>query len=105
MLRLLGFDRLPGRVPNLRLDAASADRSGHRAVLANQEFRALVARDRSVHLNDGRDRTLAASPPQPHDFVVNVHPLKIIACGVRNSSLLKPSPGTFPARNFPPAVT
>jgi len=71
--RLVGFDHLAGSGPHLGFDAAAAHCSQHRAIFADQQLGAFIARNGAVYLNDGRDRALLAESPETHDFVVNVH--------------------------------
>ena len=59
--------------PNLRFDAATADRSHGRAVVANQHFSGLKARDRPADLNNGGEGRFAAFLPQALNFIEDVN--------------------------------
>ncbi len=75
--RFLGLDDFARRIPYLGLHAATAHGADHRPILAHQQLRALVARNRPPHLHDRGQRRLLPKPPQPHDLVVNVHPSEL----------------------------
>src|SRR5713101_4858838 len=61
------------RRPDLGLDAPAADCSSDRAILAHQHPRTLIARDRTVSVNDGSERRTLPRPPHLHDLFKQVH--------------------------------
>ena len=85
VLGLFRLHDLPGGVPHLGFDAAAADGAGHGPVLAHQELGGLIAGDGPAHLDDGRERALLPQVAEPHQFLVNVHSLTIIAWEGRGS--------------------
>src|SRR2546426_6364027 len=62
-----------GHGPDLSLDTAAAHRAQDRAVVADENLRALVARNRALHLNDGGQRRPAPLFSEPGDLGVDVH--------------------------------
>src|SRR5439155_25895913 len=62
-----------GHGPDLGLDAAAAYRAQDRAVVADENLRALIARDRALHLNDGGQRRPAPLFSEPGNLGVDIH--------------------------------
>ena len=86
---VLGFfrlDHLARGVPDLGLDASAADGAGHGAVLAHQQFGALITGDGAAHLDDGGERALLPQVAQAHELLVDVHSMTIIAKWAKGSS-------------------
>ena len=77
VLGLFRFDHLPRGVPDFGLDAAAADGARHGAVLADQQLGALVAGDGAAHLDDGGQRALLPQVAETHQFLVNVHSMRL----------------------------
>src|SRR5260370_40375294 len=75
--RRFRFDGLFGRGPHFRFDASAAHGSGDRAVFANKQPRALVARDRTIGVNNGGKGAALAGTPHAHDFFEEVHWLPV----------------------------
>ena len=80
--RLLRLHHVAGSLPDLGFDAAAADRSYDRAVVAHQHLGRFERRNRAAHVDNSGDSSPAAFLAQLYNFLVNVHPGLIIGvCG------------------------
>src|SRR5439155_15912636 len=94
---LLAHDVLRHR-PHFGLDTASAHGAHNRPVIANEDLRALVAWDRTLHLDDGGERRPASFLSEPSNLFVDIHPVKRLnapAGGVNGGAVLRPATVPF----------
>src|ERR1700683_3966421 len=70
---LLALNYLFSRGPYVSFHAAAAHGTKDRAIVADQHARSFVARDRTVRVDDGRERSPLSDLANPHNFFENVH--------------------------------
>jgi hypothetical protein len=72
-LRLLGLHGFARRFPDLGLHASAANSPHDGAVIAYQHLGRLKRGNRSAHIDDRRQGSATAFPPQPGYLFIDVH--------------------------------